>query len=199
VFVGTYSRDNAQIEALDRTTTDATGTFAFSRSLPPGGYDVVAVDAATEQLGIARVGVAARQTASINVVLEAVGAVEGVVFSARGEPQPGALVAGGAALVETDANGFFRLQGVPAGRRTIEAGDPVTKRRGSAAINVLPGQTVTAAVTLEARATIIGRVLDAAGAPVPRVTVRLPQLGGYQFVFANDSGVFRFPDMPLGE
>ncbi len=42
-------------------------------------------------------------------------------------------------------------------------------------------------------------MLDANGAPVPRATVRLPVLGGFTFVFANDSGVFRFPDLTLGE
>ena len=64
---------------------------------------------------------------------------------------------------------------------------------------MLPGQTVSAAITLEARATITGRVLDANGNPVPRATVRIPSLGGFTFVIANNSGVFTFPDMPLGD
>ena len=132
-----------------------------------GSYDVVAFDAGTQQLGVVRAGIQARLTTSVSIVLEATGAVEGVVFNAAGAPQAGALVAGGVALVQTDANGFFRLEGVPAGRRTIEAGDPVTRRRGSAEVVVLAGQTVSAAIRLEARATITGRVLDASGAPVP--------------------------------
>ena len=199
VFVGAYDRFTGTISALDRTIADATGTFAFSRTLPSGGYDVVAVDAGTQQLGIARAAVLPHQTTSVSIVLEATGVVEGVVFSPSGQPVPGALVAGGLAIVETNANGFFRLEGVPAGRRTIQAGDPVTFKRGSADLTVLAGQTVSAAVTLEARATITGRVLDANGAPVPRATVRLPVIGGYTFVFANDSGVYRFPDLGLGE
>ena len=73
----------------------------------------------------------------------------------------------------------------------------MTRRRGSANV-VLPGQTVSAAVTLEARATITGRILDANGQPMPRVSVRLPQSGGFTFVFTNDQRVFTFPDMPLG-
>ncbi len=132
--------------------------------------------------------------------------VEGVVFNASGAPQAGALVAGGLALVQTDANGFFRSVGVPAGPRRIEAGDPVTRRRGSAEIVVLPGQTVSAAVRLEARATITGRVLDAngnAGAarhgphPEPgRLYVRLRQrqrrvpLPGYAARRLPDSGAW---------
>ncbi len=199
VYVGSYNRDKGTIAAVDQTTTDSSGTFTFARALPQQSYHVVAFDPGSQQLGIVNATVAARLTTSVSIVLEALGAVEGVVFNARGEPLPGALVAGGVALVETNANGFFRIEGVPAGRRTIEAGDPVSKRRGSADVNVLPGQTVTAAITLEARATITGRVLDANGNPVPHATVRLPMVGGYTFVFANNAGVYRFPDLPLGE
>ena len=73
------------------------------------------------------------------------------------------------------------------------------RRRGSARVTVLPGQTVTVEITLEARASIVGRVLDADGAPVPRATVRLPKGDGYTFVFANNDGVFKFPDLTLGD
>src|SRR5213075_804625 len=54
-------------------------------------------------------------------------------------------------------------------------------------------------ITLEARATIIGRVLDANGTPVPKATVRLPTPDGFTFVFANNAGIFNFPDLPLGD
>ena len=199
VYVGHYDRSSGALRAIDRTTTDAAGSFAFSRRLPPGVRDVVAFDPGTQQVGVAHASIVALQTTSVSIVLEAVGAVEGVVFNAQGLPQPGAVVAGGAALVTADANGFFRIEGVPAGPRTIQAGDPVTRRRGESRVTVLPGQTVSAAITLEARATITGRVLDANGNPVPRATVRLPVLGGYTFVFANNAGVYTFPDLQLGE
>lgn len=199
VFVGTYTRSAGTIAAIDATTTDASGSFSFARILPADSYDVVAVDTATGQVGSTRVGIVALTTSAVNIVMEATGGVEGVVFNASGQPVPGALVAGGVALVQTDANGRFLIEGVPAGKRTIQAGDPVTRRRGAAEVNVLPGQTVTAAVTLEARATITGRVLDADGQPVPRASVRIPQVGGYTFVIANNQGVYTFPDMPLGD
>ncbi|MGE5243271.1 MAG: Ig-like domain-containing protein [Betaproteobacteria bacterium] len=199
VYVGTYHRDDGTIAAVDQTETDATGSFAFSRTLPPAGYDVVAVDPASGQLGAAHADVVARTTSSVSIVLEAVGTVEGVVFNGRGEPVKGAVVAGGVALVTTDANGLFRIDGVPAGTKTIEAGDPVTRRRGSADVTVLPGQTVSASITLESRATITGRVLDANGNPVPGASVRIPHIGGFDFVIANNQGVFTFPDLPLGD
>jgi hypothetical protein len=182
VYAGKYTRGSASIAAVAQTTTDATGSFAFPDALPVNQYDVVAVDPATQQIGTTQVSIGANLTASVSIVLEATGAVEGVVFNGQGQPAGGAVIAGGVALAVADANGFFRIEGVPAGSRTIEAGDPVTRRRGSAQVNVLPGQTVRVAITLESRATIVGRVLDANGNPVPRVSVRIPQIGGYTFV-----------------
>lgn len=199
VLVGTYDRQRSQMGAADSTTTDETGSFSFGLTLPAKTYDVVAVDTATGQVGSTRAAVIAQTTSAVSIVMEATGAVQGVVFDAGGQPVAGAIVAGGVALAETDANGHFRIEGVPAGKRLIEAGDPVSRRRGSAQVNVLPGQEVVAAITLEARATITGRVLDASGQPVPGVSVRIPQAGGYTFVIANNQGVFTFPDMPLGD
>jgi hypothetical protein len=199
VYAGQYRRDKGTIAAVAQTTTDATGSFVFADVLPVGDYDVVAVDPATQQIGTTKVSISANLTGSVSITLEATGAVEGVVFNGRGQPAGGAVIAGGVALAVADGNGFFRIEGVPAGLRTIEAGDPVTKRRGSAQVNVLPGQTVRVAITLESRATIVGRVLDANGNPVPRASVRIPQVGGYTFVIANNQGVFTFPDLPLGD
>lgn len=199
VLVGQYNRQASSIAAIDQTQTDATGSFAFSRTMPAGSYDVVAVDVATGQIGTTRANVIALTTTAVSIVMETTGTVQGIVFNASGQPVQGALVAGGLALVTTDANGFFRLEGVPAGRREIQAGDPVSRRRGAAQVTVVPGQQVVAAITLEARATITGRVLDVNGNPVPRASVRIPALGGFTFVIANNQGVFTFPDMPLAE
>jgi len=198
VYAGQYNRNDATIAAVDTATTDSTGSFAFARVLPAATYDVVAVDPASQQIGTTTASLIARLTTSVSVVLEATGTVEGVVFNAQGQPVPGAVIAGGLALGTADANGFFRIDGVPAGARTIEAGDPVTRRRGSARVSVVPGQTVRVSIPLEARATITGRVLDANGTPMPRVSVRLPVQGGYTFVFTNNQGVFTFPNLTLG-
>src|SRR5262249_30213073 len=150
------------------------------------------------QHGSTKAKVLAAQTAYALIILEATGSVEGVVRNAQGQLLAGAVVAGGITLATTDANGFFHIDGVPAGQATIEAGDPVTKRRGSLGVTGLPGQTVNAEITLEARATIIGHVFDANGQPVPKATVRIVTDSGFFFVFANNSGFYRFPDMQLG-
>ena len=199
VYVGDYDPVRATIGSIDQTTTDEAGVFEFE-SVPAQSWDIVAVDFATGQIGSTpNVAVLPRTTSSANVIMDALGAVEGVVFNAQGQPVPGALIAGGLELGEADENGFFRIEGVPAGKRTIQAGDPVTKRRGQAEVTVLPGDTVNISITLEARATIVGQVTDAAGNPVPRVTVRLPSADGYTFVFSDLQGFFRFPDLHLGD
>jgi hypothetical protein len=206
VYVG-FPRTSTVFSAVGQTMTDATGAFSFDAlqetAGPPVGpqsYDVVAVAPGTQQVGrTSGIKVIAGATSATVVVMEATGSVAGVVRNARVEVVPGALIAGGIALGVADANGLFRIDGVPAGLRTLHAGDPVTKRRGSKAVTVLPGQTVNVAIELEARATIVGRVLDANGQPVPRATVRLPSDSGFTFVFANNSGVYRLPDLHLGE
>jgi hypothetical protein len=201
VYAGSYddrNRSRPTVEVHAETRTDDTGSFAFG-PLATQGYDVVAIDAAGNVGVSRRVTVSAGLTTSTSVVMEATGAVEGVVYNAQNKPVPGAVIAGGIALGTANEFGFFRIEGVPAGRRTIEAGDPVTKRRGSSEVTVLPGQTVRVDIALEARATIIGQVLDADGHFVPKATVRIPQGEGFIFVFANDNGFFRFPDLPLGE
>lgn len=198
VYVGGRTPTGTGFVALASATADAAGSFSFP-DLPVSEQDVVAVDPATGQTGSARVEIFPGHISSVAIVMAAMGAVEGVVRNAQGQVVAGAVVAGGLTLGTTDANGFFRIEGVPAGQQTIEAGDPTTKRRGSAAVTVLPGQTVSVAIVLEARATIVGRVLDANGQPVPGATVRLPRDGGFYFVFANNSGFYRLPDLTLGE
>ncbi|QYZ65331.1 MAG: hypothetical protein OI74_04575 [Gammaproteobacteria bacterium (ex Lamellibrachia satsuma)] len=198
VYVGSYDRITNTVSAVDQAESDEAGSFDFG-NLVPGKYDVVALDPTGAQLGVAGdVQVVAGITSSAVVVLEENGAVEGVVYNALGVPVEGALVAGGISLGVTDANGFFRIEGVPPGKRTIEAGNPLTKRRGSQSVTVLSNQTVNIAITLEARATIQGTVRDASGNPVPRATVRIVRSGGFEFVFANNAGQFRLPDRPLG-
>ena len=46
---------------------------------------------------------------------------------------------------------------------------------------------------------IIGRVLDAAGAPVPNVDVAIPQTGGFFWVYADEQGNFEFSGLALGK
>ncbi len=196
VLVGSLRGGLREMEVFDESTSDAAGGFAFE-NLPARTFSLVALDPASGEIGYSQVLVEDGLTTSANVVLQATGAVEGVVRDAQGNVVAGALVAGGTALGTSDANGFFTIEGVPPGERVIEAGNPLNRRRGRATVTVLAGRTSSVAIALEARATLVGRVLDANGNPVPRATVRLPTPDGYRFVFANNGGFYRFPEIEL--
>ena len=202
VYLGTYNVAKGSIQAVQQTVTDAAGSFSFSAiSSQTQAYDLVAVDLSGKQTGRSTVTVLARTTTSAVIVMEALGSVEGVVYNALNQPVPGAIIAGGVTLGTTDANGYFRIEGVPAGTTIITAGDPTTKRRGSQSVTVVPGQAVRVAITLESRATILGEVRDNTGAPVPNATVRLPNERGTGFILivANAAGLYKVPDLPLGD
>lgn len=198
VYLGRYDRTTDSLAALALTTTDADGAFVLA-DLPAEPHDLVALAPDGREFGLTRVRLEAGRTISALVVMEATGVVEGIVYDAQGRPVAGAVIAGGLTLGYSGPDGRFRIDAVPAGNRRIEAGDPVTRRRGAAEVTVRSGASVTAEIHLEARASIEGRVLDAAGHPVPHATVRLVQSGGYSFVFANAAGAFRFPDLRLGD
>ena len=74
--------------------------------------------------------------------------MRGRVEFSDGRPAPNALVAGGLAIVRTDANGNFVLDGVPTGQRYISAGLERNEatgikfpRLGSARLDVVPGDS----------------------------------------------------------
>src|SRR6185503_6727632 len=142
----------------------------------------------------------------VNVMLPATADVYGQVQFANGHPAANALVAGGQALAQTDANGFFHITGVPTGLRTISvgigrnpfAGVQVT-RLGSASVDVIPGSSNYVLIRLEAKGRIVGRVYDGTGTNiVPNVRVSMPVKGGFLWVDADAQGRYEFPNMGLG-
>ena len=169
VFVGSYSRDTGRLEAIDQTTTDATGTFAFARSLP------------AERLRRRRVRrrqrTARRRAGQHPAAAHDVGQHRARShWRGRGRGlQRQRPAAGGRARrrrtsrsSQTDVNGFFRIEGVPAGPRTHRG-----RRSGHAPPRIRAGRRPAWSdgdarrSRLESRATITGRVLDANGIPVP--------------------------------
>ncbi|HEV8582481.1 MAG TPA: carboxypeptidase-like regulatory domain-containing protein [Thermoanaerobaculia bacterium] len=84
-------------------------------------------------------------------------------ITAGGEPVAGAHVRSGPAQAESDAEGRYRLVGVPPGLKALVLSHPAYKGR-TQWVDVQPGEN-RVDLTLEKGATVSGRVVDEAGAP----------------------------------
>src|SRR6185369_6536006 len=142
----------------------------------------------------------------VNITLTGRTTVSGRVEVFNGVPAANALVAGGDAIVRTDAQGLFTLTGVPTGNRAISAGvekNPAAgidfTRLGSVSLNVVAGLDNFAVIRLQPAGRITGRVLDALGQPVPNVRVAIPVLGGFLYTDADGSGNYVFDNLGLDE
>ena len=206
VFIGKFSEATGEFgDVVAAVTTNEDG-FWSATNIPVRIYDIIAISVDNRRKGerrnIAAVEGAANQ---VNIALQGFGVVTGRVETSTGAPVANALVAGGEMLVRTNASGSFVLTGVPTGQRSIDAGlerNPAAgidfPRLGSAQLNVLPGVENFIVVRLTPAARIVGRVLDSDGAPVPHVTVAMPELGGFSYVDADGNGNYEFIGLNLG-
>lgn len=203
VYFGRYG-DSGFGSVVAATTSDSAGYWNVD-NLPVQSYDVVAVSLDGKRRGERRnVGAVAGDITSATIALQGRATVSGRVETSTGVPVPNALVAGGEGIVRTDENGFFVMPGVPTGRRTLSAGverNPAAgfdfPRTGGAVVHVLPGVANHAVIRLNSVGRIVGRVLDAAGDPVPNVNVAMPEGNGFRWVPADSEGNFRFENLAL--
>jgi hypothetical protein len=189
------------------TTTDAEGAWTAT-NVPTATWDVAAVTFDGSRQGSREnIQVVANQPTYVNITLQTATTVFGQVQFDNGEAVSNALVAGGIALVTTDTNGNFQLQGVPVGSSTISAGlqaNPAAgipfTRLGSAQVNVVPGDANYVVVKLDAAGRIYGTVFDAQGNPQPNIEVAVPDPGGGGFYWtdADGNGDYSFDNMGLG-
>lgn len=186
-------------------TADQDGYWSAD-DVPTGLYQVEAYSQDSRRKANARGEAVFGRTAFITAVLNGTGVVVGRVENSTGRPVARALVAGGETLVRTDAEGRFRLTGVPLGSQSISAGLEGADapggfpRLGSAGVTVLPGVDNFVVVRLRAAGAVTGRVLNANGVPQPRIKVAIPiRDEGFAWVEANDDGEFEFPGMAPGE
>lgn len=91
------------------------------------------------------------------------GADVGGWITAGGEPVAGARVRIDLVQAESDAEGRYRLAGVPPGAKTLVLSHPAYKERAQQ-VDVQPGEN-RVDLTLERGATVSGRVVDESGAP----------------------------------
>ena len=214
VFIGHLAEGGAFKDVVAAVTADSSGFWRAS-GIPVGTYDVVALSFDGRRKGERRdIAAPAGLTNFVHIALQGFGVVIGRVETATGAAIINAIVGGGEQLVRTTNNGFFRLTGVPTGRRTISAGVERTTnalapkstpafpfpRLGSAEVNVVPGVENFVLIRFDARGSVIGRVVDETGTNVmTNLNVALPEQNGFQWVPVNSRGEFVFEGLPLKE
>ena len=206
VYVGRYDEVHGFTDVVAIATADENGSWR-AEGIPVGLRDLVAVSFDGHRRGERRnVAVSAGVANFSTIALQDRTVVRGRVLFANGTPAANALVAGGTAIVRSDENGFFTLEGVPTGQRSIEAAVEVDPSRGveftrlgSASLRVLAGIENFVTVRLNPAGRIVGRVLDAAGAPVPNLNVSIPRQGGFLWVKADAEGRFVFENIALDD
>ncbi|MCC5805059.1 MAG: carboxypeptidase regulatory-like domain-containing protein [Opitutales bacterium] len=207
VFVGRYSSDGRFRNVVALADADADG-FWTANNVPVSTRDVIAVSSDGQRKGERRdIAAVAGASTPLSIILQDAATVRGRVEFANGAPVPNALVAGGAALVRTDANGLFELTGVPTGQRNLAAGieaDPAGgipfARTGNERVDVVPGDSTFTVIRFVPRGSITGRVLDQSGEPVTGINVSLP-LDQFSFAWTpvDEDGVYRFDNIALGD
>ena len=185
--------------------TDAAGHF---RAIGvPAGTQPVQVRTATLAPWRGTCEVAAGQTVAVRVVLAAGVTCSGIVRGEGGEPAPDASVSVGDTSdflrlrTRSGPDGTFTLTGVPVGEFDVAAKlDRVGK--ATARLRGQPGETVRCELQLSNGLALRARVLDAAGAPISRVHVRVEAEGeGPRWTsdaFSGDDGAFVIADCPSG-
>ncbi|WP_224243518.1 carboxypeptidase-like regulatory domain-containing protein [Hyalangium gracile] len=190
-----------------RAVTDDTGHFAVEH-LAPGSYDVVVTAPGFAPLSRRALTVASGEHFSIELHLTGTGAVEGQVRDGAGQPIAGAQVLrtdlwGGSAEespgeARTDAEGRYRLEGMPVGSSNLTARREGASLGVSQLVDVTEGQTTRADFTLEEMGTVEGRVRAVSGSlpDEPLVVVALVRSKSFRPadlrpIEVDESGSFR--------
>jgi hypothetical protein len=154
-----------------RAVTGADGKFRIE-GLPPGDYDVV-VNAEGYGERSERANVIAGQSFSVSVALDGAGSVEGTVRDPAGHPLEGVLVVAGAQEARADADGHFRLDGVPAGRTWVRARRDANATGVGQGTEVKPAETAHLDLTLGETGHLQGHVRNASGASLDTHALRV--------------------------
>jgi phage baseplate assembly protein gpV len=192
--------------------SDSDGRFAFF-GVPVGLTSVSAADNQGRTRTVSTLVENAGSTVELNLVLsstaEVFAALQGRVSEADGTPHEAATVmiehrppagsgpAGGVvAIVTTDAGGFYQAGSVPvSGTLRVTAISRDARRKGERLnITVAANTTNVVNVSLQARATVSGRVEFANGDPVAGAYVG----GGEELAVTDSLGRFTLEGVPTG-
>jgi protocatechuate 3,4-dioxygenase beta subunit len=183
------------------TTSGPDGAFAFE-DVPLGAFELEAWTSDGDQGSAAGTLTIPGQTLARDVTLRGFGAVSVLVLDASGAPRPGAVVtlnnAGPARTATTPGDGRVEFSDVPAG--TLQARAAWDDLHVARSATLAAGQALDLTLTLQARGTFTGRVLDTDGVtPFAGAAVTLYGSGGVSTPATSDeSGRFAFEDHLLG-
>ncbi|OGC00091.1 hypothetical protein A2V82_13030 [candidate division KSB1 bacterium RBG_16_48_16] len=182
--------------------TDANGYFRFE-NVPTGDIEVRAFRQATYEQTAAKSYLQEGEEVNLTLILPGSGGtVRGYVIDSLGNLVPGAKVAGGPTLTQTDANGYFDIPGLPLGRFTIYGQSPSSPVLGMVTVDILaPGDVQGVVITLEPVGTIQGTVYLADG--VTQAIGQKIQLwfggGVIGETSADNNGRYLFRNFPVGQ
>ncbi|HEY8210184.1 MAG TPA: carboxypeptidase-like regulatory domain-containing protein, partial [Myxococcaceae bacterium] len=184
-----------------RAVTDSEGRFSVN-GLAPGAYDVVVRGQGISEVLERGITVANGEQYTLHVEVAGTAEVEGTVTDGAGQPVPGAVVTAAGPMEDTpsvsastDAEGNYRMTGVPVGRVEIAAGRTEGGYKPRLSLQLTEDDVGRADFTLTDTSVVEGRVVaKAGGAPRLHVSVRLYQFSKRRSEDAevnDDDGTFR--------
>lgn len=163
---------NAQVRLVTRTTE--TGRFQIA-GVPSGEFQLFAradgfTPSARKDLQLEE----AEDESGITLLLESGCVVSGVVRDGAGRGLPDVMVSTqpdaarlGTVSTQTDAAGLFELEGVPAGRITLQVWAEGTYTRVGPTLEVLPDRPNTVEIVLAGTARLVVQVITSDGSDLP--------------------------------
>ncbi|MGE0454288.1 MAG: carboxypeptidase regulatory-like domain-containing protein [Vicinamibacteria bacterium] len=181
-------------------TSDAEGRFAFDR-VAAGSASLTADVLSSIDSGSASGEVPAGGTLDVEIRLRGVGAIEGRALDSAGQPTAGDLRIAGF-FIKVGSDGQYRLPEVAAGSFSAQLSARIgdVTLYGTAAGEVVPGETTVLDVQVQPSGTVAGRVVRGDGTtPATGADVRI-ELSGNRVVTlqAQADGGFSAVGVPLG-
>jgi protocatechuate 3,4-dioxygenase beta subunit len=216
----TLQSNNAYFNRTQISYTTATGLFTFNSSLNsnptmtsvlPVDFFTLSLNNAPAALGTVSVTAnfpAGQNSAAQNLVLTGTGTVTGNVTFFSGSP----VTSGQVYATDSSApnyqpsttitsNGSYVLGGVPPGVGQLTAYTSVsynTTLSGTAQVDVIAGEAITANIALQGTGTIQGMVTDNLGNPIAYAEVLLQAGSYYSYASTDVTGAYSFTNVAAG-
>jgi hypothetical protein len=203
VIAGFHSLRGDGATAVGYAFADRDGGFAIT-NLPVGDVKLEVTDYVTGLITQQNVQLttAIPEVNGLLITLPGSGSVSGRVTDDTGTALPGVLVTSSGRAVQTDFQGNYLLQSLPAGSKTITAYDQETQRTGSAQANVNINQTTSGInIVILRPSTLRGTVYvvkEGTSTPVPAAGAQV-SADGFRIVDANAQGQYTITGVTPGD